>query len=188
MDEIKPYSDMVNIFREQRHDFLNHIQVILGYLQLNKADRAVTYIKKVNEEMLEFSPVTKLENPFLVMTLIQVYQKSKSFGIKLSFQFGNNITLYRNYDESVTNLLGAVLDRYIEFVGAMGKEEQSMQLSLSEIDHNICWEISASFFEYEELVRELKNQLNEFVDIKGNIQVKKLAEQIRIFFTLPRNN
>jgi len=33
--------------RHQRHDFLNHLQVVWGYLKLNKPDRAIEYIKEV---------------------------------------------------------------------------------------------------------------------------------------------
>lgn len=33
-------------YRLQRHDFLNHWQVIMGYLQLGKADKALSYIRE----------------------------------------------------------------------------------------------------------------------------------------------
>lgn len=32
--------EIISLLRWQRHDFLNHLQVISGYLQLKKNDRA----------------------------------------------------------------------------------------------------------------------------------------------------
>ena len=38
--------DQLDHYRLQRHDFLNHWQVIMGYLQLDKADKALSYMRK----------------------------------------------------------------------------------------------------------------------------------------------
>lgn len=35
--------------RHQRHDFLNHLQVIWGYIKLNKKERAVEYIQELTD-------------------------------------------------------------------------------------------------------------------------------------------
>lgn len=37
--------EQLNWYRIQRHDFLNHWQVIMGYLQLKQADKALDYMK-----------------------------------------------------------------------------------------------------------------------------------------------
>lgn len=39
-------AEQLDFYRLQRHDFLNHWQVIMGYLQLGKADRALEYMRK----------------------------------------------------------------------------------------------------------------------------------------------
>lgn len=38
-------AEQLDHYRLQRHDFLNHWQVIMGYLQLGKADRALLYLQ-----------------------------------------------------------------------------------------------------------------------------------------------
>lgn len=38
--------DQLSHYRLQRHDFLNHWQVIMGYLQLGKADKALSYMRE----------------------------------------------------------------------------------------------------------------------------------------------
>lgn len=39
------------ILRIQRHDFLNHLQIIQGYLQLKKPEKAEDYIKRAVDEI-----------------------------------------------------------------------------------------------------------------------------------------
>lgn len=39
------------LIRLQRHDFLNHLQVIQGFLQLGKTDRALRYMEDIIEDV-----------------------------------------------------------------------------------------------------------------------------------------
>lgn len=39
--------EQLEYYRLQRHDFLNHAQVIMGYLQLGKADKALEYMHEM---------------------------------------------------------------------------------------------------------------------------------------------
>ena len=39
-------AEQLQHYRQQRHDFLNHWQVIMGYLQLGKTDRALLYMQE----------------------------------------------------------------------------------------------------------------------------------------------
>lgn len=36
---------------KQRHDFLNHLQVVYAYVQIGKADRALQYMDELADEM-----------------------------------------------------------------------------------------------------------------------------------------
>jgi hypothetical protein len=44
--ELMLLRDQLEHYRLQRHDFLNHWQVIMGYLQLGKTESALNYMKK----------------------------------------------------------------------------------------------------------------------------------------------
>jgi hypothetical protein len=39
--------EQLEYYRLQRHDFMNHGQVIMGYLQLGKADKALEYMREM---------------------------------------------------------------------------------------------------------------------------------------------
>lgn len=56
-------NDIERMLRLQRHDFINHIQVIQALLQLGKFDRALGYI----EEMVK--------SPEMTGNLLEIYQQ-----------------------------------------------------------------------------------------------------------------
>ncbi|WP_193353682.1 Spo0B domain-containing protein, partial [Clostridium tetani] len=37
---------VIDSLRTQRHDFMNEIQVLYGYMQINKYEEALNYLKK----------------------------------------------------------------------------------------------------------------------------------------------
>jgi len=55
--------DMLKVVSVMRHDFLNHLQVISGYLQLDKKERAGEYIREVTWNLQRLSEVVHLKVP-----------------------------------------------------------------------------------------------------------------------------
>jgi sensor histidine kinase regulating citrate/malate metabolism len=62
-------SEVIKHIREQRHDFMNHIQVVWGYLQLKKPDEAIRYIARINEEFNVLGSLFKISCPQLSLFL-----------------------------------------------------------------------------------------------------------------------
>lgn len=55
-------NEVIRLLRLQRHDFINHIQVVHGMLQLGKIDRAKAYIEEIAKD------------PVLVSNTMQEYK------------------------------------------------------------------------------------------------------------------
>lgn len=72
-----------NEFREQRHDFMNHIQVIYGYLQLNKKEDAIKYINKIVDENKNISSIYALDNKELGIIMEQNLKKLFTKGVRV---------------------------------------------------------------------------------------------------------
>jgi len=79
-------SEVVKSIREQRHDFMNHIQVIWGYLQLKKTEEAVRYISRINKEYNIYSYIFKLGNPTLSLFLYSYVKRAYKLGIEIDFE------------------------------------------------------------------------------------------------------
>ncbi|MBU3189749.1 Spo0B domain-containing protein [Clostridium bowmanii] len=59
MNELEDY---IRLLRKQRHDFMNDLQVIYGYLQIKRPQGALDYIEKLSKENQIISEIYKLED------------------------------------------------------------------------------------------------------------------------------
>jgi hypothetical protein len=59
MSELEDY---VNLLKKQRHDFMNDLQVVYGYLQMKRTHEALEYIDKLSKENEIISEVYRLQD------------------------------------------------------------------------------------------------------------------------------
>lgn len=59
--------------RQQRHDFMNDLQVVYGYLQLQKPEHAVQYIEKINHRMQLLSSFHSIPSNELSLLIHSLY-------------------------------------------------------------------------------------------------------------------
>jgi len=52
--------ELERLLRIQRHDFINHLQVIHAFLQLGKVDRAIAYIEELAKDRSMITDVVSL--------------------------------------------------------------------------------------------------------------------------------
>ncbi|WP_192929827.1 sensor histidine kinase [Alkaliphilus serpentinus] len=62
--------DLNNTLRSQRHDFMNHLQVVYGLIEMDEYSDAKDYIEKIYKDMQKVNGVLKTKNP-AVNALIQ---------------------------------------------------------------------------------------------------------------------
>lgn len=61
---------MLEVFRIQRHDFMNHLQVVYGYIQLGNLDKAKEYSLKAVDSVEKFGKLSKIPLPCLQSYLL----------------------------------------------------------------------------------------------------------------------
>lgn len=60
MDNHEVSEESVNLLRIQRHDFVNHLQVIHALLQLGRTQKALTYIEELAKDSRLISDTLKI--------------------------------------------------------------------------------------------------------------------------------
>lgn len=63
---------VIDILRQNRHDWLNHLQIIMGYITLKKVDQIPKYIEKIDEETKQRSLISSFENINLAVHLFVI--------------------------------------------------------------------------------------------------------------------
>lgn len=74
------------VVRTMRHSHLNHLQVVLGWLQLDRADRARAYMEALARNMAAESAVLqRLPGP-LGLAVLELGMEAESEGVTLEWQ------------------------------------------------------------------------------------------------------
>ncbi|AYD41011.1 hypothetical protein D4Z93_10945 [Clostridium fermenticellae] len=66
MNNIEEY---INLMRKQRHDFMNDIQIVYGYLQMSDVDKATNYLEKLGKRNAIISSIYALEDNYFGLCL-----------------------------------------------------------------------------------------------------------------------
>lgn len=59
----------IQTLNHHRHDWMNELQILYGYIQLGKLDKSVQCVERIKERMLQDSKISKLGIPSLVFYL-----------------------------------------------------------------------------------------------------------------------
>ncbi|WP_183108759.1 Spo0B domain-containing protein [Thermohalobacter berrensis] len=100
-----------SLIREQRHDYMNILQIVYGYIQLNKKDKAIEYVDRTTKMSTVISKLYRLSI--------------------LSFSLFIDKKIREFYNEGIEVLCDVKNETDLEFREA--KEEESIVLRLNKI-------------------------------------------------------
>lgn len=79
-------AEALALLRAQYHDFLNHLQVILGFLELGREDRAREQIGRAVKDIASRGQVAKCGLPEVAWLLLLFQAEALKVGIKVFFE------------------------------------------------------------------------------------------------------
>jgi sensor histidine kinase regulating citrate/malate metabolism len=102
----------LEIIQEQRHSFLNHLQIISGLLQLNKFEQARDYVKTIGQEIAQTSKTSRIKIPQLALTLLYFVHEGAKYEVKVE------LDIESDFAECVApgTVVGQVVEELIECV------------------------------------------------------------------------
>lgn len=77
---------VVQLLRRARHDWGNHLQVISGYLDLERADNVRRYIQSLAKDLSEETIIFENASPKVAFYFYQQLLLARERGIKMSYQ------------------------------------------------------------------------------------------------------
>lgn len=113
MESYEKTSELNNTLREQRHDFLNHIQIIHGLIEMDNHKEAADYMEDIYTEIQSVNNIMKTKSP-AVNALLQVKENScSSKGIE--FRIMSTTRLDKPVMETwdICGILGNLIDNAI---------------------------------------------------------------------------
>lgn len=164
-NHIQKIESTIKIIRGERHDFINHLQVISGLITTGQHDAAGKYLKDINGYCHFNSRMMAIKNLALGVLLQIKYKAAKNNGIKFELVTHSGLAELCIRADSVTTIFGNLLDNAIDHTKYL-KGNKSIRFEVNELDDIYYFLISDTGPAINENV--VDKIFNEGFSTKGN--------------------
>ncbi|MBP1947665.1 Spo0B domain-containing protein [Virgibacillus litoralis] len=101
--------DVIKVLRHYRHDLLNHLQIIQGYLSMGKTDKVESKVKEYLQLLDEERKLVNLNAPLFALSLIQFDSLHSNF--RLTYHIHTNKKDLQYLDEVMESSLNQLMSQ-----------------------------------------------------------------------------
>ncbi|WP_017814063.1 Spo0B domain-containing protein [Paenibacillus shenyangensis] len=142
------HATAIEAFSHHRHDWMNDLQLLYGYIQLGNRDKLIENIERIKEQMMTDSRVSKLGIPSLVFYLQSF--KALNRDIQLEVEIEDGITLADRLGteqrEELTRVIQETISAYQTSGGSSWGECPTLSIIIRNEDEEVQF-----IFEPEEI-------------------------------------
>ncbi|WP_425446593.1 Spo0B domain-containing protein [Dethiothermospora halolimnae] len=135
------------LLREQRHDYMNIFQIIYGYLQLEKSDKAIEQIKKVTSITSNISQAYNITIPSIALLLDKKIREANNQGLL----FTCNIKTSNNGDIRVTKneekIIKELNNIFDILINSLNDNDYNILIDILEDDKKIKFIFTGNFID-----------------------------------------
>lgn len=135
-------TDLLNSVRSQRHDFINHLQVITALHSSEQKEKLGEYLSGLNAEASFYNQVLKVDNPFVAALLNAKMARADTGRIRLETEVNANLADMKSGILDIVRILGNLLDNAIEAVERQNMEDKWIRLAVRENGPLLFFEVS----------------------------------------------
>lgn len=173
--------EIVRILRQQKHDFLNYMQLISGYLQLGNLEKALDHLKTASRKIEQSGTIMGLAHPALSIKLLLRVHNAYRNGANIALSTTTDLRFLLP-DKQLMHFLERVFSA-IEEACFHNREIGNVQVQFSETVENYCMSINAESFNEDIFccfVKQIEEAAAEFGE-GVSVAVSEGAE-VRVFF------
>lgn len=141
IDTIRYLEDFNKTLRSQRHDYLNHIQVIYSLMELEEFQEARNYIEPVYKDIVRISKALKTSKPAVNALFQAKLQVAEKNNIDMELEIKSNLNNLNMEPWDFCRIIGNIIDNAI-FALKQKPSNRYMLVELSEDLKNIRLNIS----------------------------------------------
>jgi len=121
--------DLIAIINRHRHDWMNDLQVLIGYVQMNRQDKIREYIARLSDKLTRESLVSKLADPNLVAYLHRFRAVCDWVGLEVAPEGEIDLTKLGPAGRRAAGGIPAVLEAFAE--SAIREEAEANRLTVA---------------------------------------------------------
>ncbi|MBC7335489.1 MAG: Spo0B domain-containing protein [Clostridia bacterium] len=136
----------LEIMRRQRHDFLNHLQVLSGLLQLHRPEQALNYIKEVTQELEQLGGILHLQWPRLILALLRWSMEAEQQDVQMRLVGSAGLIGFGLDEEKVLKVVDGIWRAVMAALADVPWERRYVTLRLAAEEDGCCfiWEVAAN--------------------------------------------
>lgn len=127
LETIKDLETLNSKLREQRHDYLNHLQVIYGLMELDEYEEAKNYMEPVYKDILKVSKALKTSHPAINALLQAKMQVAEEQKVDMFLEIKSNLKDIPLEPWELCKVLANIIDNGIR---ALGQNEEGKEKHL----------------------------------------------------------
>lgn len=120
--------EMMQVIKAQRHDFVNHIQVVYGLLTLHQVEQAQEYISRLYHDVQVSGDILQLGVPELSALLLVKMGAATGKEISLNIQVETSLTGIGVSSQDLVAVVGNLVNNALEAVEQREPEERVVNL------------------------------------------------------------
>jgi hypothetical protein len=180
---------LLDIIQLQRHDFLNHLQVISGFQQLNKPDRIQEYIKQVTAEVAEMSKTTRFKMPEVTAVMLAGFYEASKYEFKIELMVNSTLGDCEVPGPVAGGALESVFNCIFAHMSSPATGERCLKIKFTECEHeySISFKSHASCINDQETFRKCFEPANELLnEYGGQLNIIFSRDILEIILGFPR--
>lgn len=128
--------------RMDRHDYLNHLQVIYGLMELHEYDDMEEYIRKMYKELLKTGKAIKTSKPAINALLAAKLAEAESENVQFIIEVKSDLSKLRIEDWDLCKILSNLIDNALKALRDIEIEEKILSVNITETPTEYVFEVS----------------------------------------------
>jgi len=149
-------TEVIEALRGQKHDFHNHLNVIAGLVQLNKGEKALSYIQRISGKTAEIFSLSTVENPEVAAILYRKCAIAENLGITVEVDIGSGLEDIAIDSVDLCTILFNLVDNAIYELDRCREKDKLLTIDITEQDNEYICSIGNS---YPIIPIELQNEI-----------------------------
>ncbi|KLU65147.1 sensor histidine kinase DpiB [Desulfosporosinus acididurans] len=125
-------ASLLNSVRSQRHDFINHVQIINSLFSAHDLDGLDAYLRQLTNDIVILNNVLKIDNPFIGALLNSKITKAESKGIDLQIEITAKLSNLQARAFDLTRILDNIINNAIEAIELNKQDEKWIKVFIKE--------------------------------------------------------
>ena len=127
--------------RMDRHDYLNHLQVVYGLMELKEYDEMNSYLRKVYKELLKTGKAIKTSKPAINALLAAKLAECDTKGIEMVVEVKSDLKDIGIEDWELCKILSNLTDNAIKALEDSVVQEKTVRINIHETIDRYIFEV-----------------------------------------------